>query len=181
VPAFIALVATGLRGLAVGACTLDIAVGQEAPAGRAICLRHGGLVDVSLLQQLKEDVMDHAGMILCACGGEQVPGDAKPFPAFQELLMVAGHDLLRAFSFLFSAQSDRCPVLVTAGDHEHHIALQTVIAGEDVCREIGAGDMSQMEWTVGIGPGNADKNMFRQLAPLEFKVHCCQIVSRSGW
>lgn len=68
--------------------------------------------------------------------------------------MVAGSDLSRRSALLLSAYRYRRAMLVRARDHEHIVALKPMIPGEDVRRQIGTSDMTQMKRAIGIGPGN---------------------------
>jgi hypothetical protein len=51
-------------------------------------------------------------------------------------------------------------VHIAAGDHQDMVPLQAVVASEDVSREISSGDVSQMQWPIGVWPGDGDENVF---------------------
>jgi hypothetical protein len=52
-------------------------------------------------------------------------------------------------------------MLIAARHHQHLIALETMIAGKDIAWQDGADDLADMGGTLGIGPGNADKDALR--------------------
>ncbi len=106
--------------------------------------------------------MNYSGMVCRACAGEQVEGNPKLMPAIEKLAMVCGRYLLRSFPFLFSAQGNGSSMLIASGDHQYVVALETMITGEDVCGQISASNMSQMERAIGIRPGGGNKNIFGQ-------------------
>ena len=67
-------------------------------------------------------------------------------------------DLLRRAALVVGAHGDRRAVLVAAGDHEHVVADHAVVAGEDVGRQIGAGDVAEVQRAVRVGPGDGDED-----------------------
>ena len=71
-------------------------------------------------------------MILGPGRGVQIEADTETAPTLHELLMEITRHLLRRAPFLLGAHRDRRAVLVGAGDHEHPVAGQPVITGEDI-------------------------------------------------
>src|SRR4030066_990145 len=61
-------------------------------------------------------------------------------------------------------------MLVAARNHQHLITLKTMIPGKDIRRQVCPSDMPQMKRTIGIRPGNPNKNSLSQFYPsrLEF-------------
>ena len=53
-------------------------------------------------------------------------------------------------------------VLVAAGDHQHLIAFGVVVAGKDVCRQVGTGYVPQVQGTISVRPGYTDKDSLHQ-------------------
>ena len=141
---------------------LQIAVRQETLAFGAISLQHFVFVDVALLEQSQEHIMSNLSMVGSVSSGEQIEGDAQFPPAIEELSVVFVRYLLWGGRFLFSTNGNWRSVLVTTRNHQHIIALKAMIAGKDIGRQIGTGDVSQMQGTVGIGPGNTYENAFAQ-------------------
>ena len=45
-------------------------------------------------------------------------------------------------------------------DHQDVVALEAVVPGEDIGRQVGTGDVSDMDFRTGIRPGDGDKNIF---------------------
>jgi len=74
--------------------------------------------------------------------------------------MEALEDLTWRLTFLLGTHSDRCAVRIGAGDHQHVIAGQAVVAGADVTREMGASDVAGVDFGAGVGPGDSDENVF---------------------
>ena len=48
-------------------------------------------------------------------------------------------------------------VLVAAGNHQHAIAGHAVVASEDVGRQVGAGDVAEVQRPVGVRPRHGDE------------------------
>ena len=145
--------------------TFQIAVGQESLTLGAISLNHLIFVDITLAEQIEEYVMSNLGVIRCTSGSEEIERDAQFLPAVNKLLVVFGHHLLRRSGFPLRPNRNRGPVLVAAGNHQHSIPLKTMIPRKNIRRQISASNMSQMQRTIGIRPGNTDKDMFAQIIP----------------
>ncbi len=75
----------------------------------------------------------------------------------QEVGVVAIHDLPRRDSFFLCPHGGGGAVGVGAGDHQHVVAHQAVIAGEDVGRQVSPRHVAQMTVARGVGPGDADE------------------------
>ena len=75
----------------------------------------------------------------------------------------------RGNSFLIGSDGNGGAVGIAAGDHQHFVAAHSVIAGEDVGGQIAAGDVSEMQGAVGVGPGNADEYTFRHREILKLR------------
>ena len=144
---------------AVGARAVDVAVGQE-PLGLGIVrLAHRLAVEVSVLAEGQEHVVGDGGMVVRSRGREQIEADAEVAPVAEELGVVAVDDLLRGHTLFVRPDRDRGAVHVGAGHHQHVVAGQAVIAGEDVRGEIGACDVPEMQGPLRIGPGNGDEDL----------------------
>ena len=102
-------------------------------------------------------------MVGCASGGEQVKGNAKVLPRLEKIAVVAGGYFRRILAFLFCLDGYGRAVLVRARNHQHFIAFEVVVAGKDVCGEIGAGNLPQMQGAIGIRPGYTNKNSFTHI------------------
>src|SRR3990172_8048510 len=85
--------------------------------------------------------------------------------------MKRGRHLLRRATLLLRPDRNWRAVLVGAGDHEDAVAGDAVVAGEDVGRQIGAGDLAQVQRSIGIRPGDADKYGFRHRITHPYKRH----------
>jgi len=70
--------------------------------------------------------------------------------------VIAVHDLAWGNAFLLSAYGNRGTMGIRAGNHQHVVATQTMIAGKDVGGEVCAGYVTNVHIAVAIRPGNAD-------------------------
>ncbi|MBT9149610.1 MAG: hypothetical protein DDT28_01045 [Dehalococcoidia bacterium] len=145
--------------MTIGAFALKVTVGKIAIALRAICRGHGVFEYAIVIPEGKKDIVNHLGVVRGVGSGEKIEGNAQLLPGFQESLVVPGCHLLRTDSLPFGADGYGCAVHIAAGDHQDVVALQAMVAGEDVGGEISPGDMPQMQWPIGIRPGNSNKNM----------------------
>ena len=155
----VALVSSGSGEATIGAFALDITIGKIAIALRAICRRHGVFEYVPLVPEGEKDIVNHLGVVRGVGGGEKIEGNTQLLPGFQESLVIPGGHLLRTDPLPFGADGYGGAVHIAAGDHQDMVPLQAMVAGEDVGGEISSGDMSQMQWPVGVRPGNSNENM----------------------
>ena len=79
----------------------------------------------------------------------------------QETLMIMLEDLCRRNPAFIRFQRDGRTVRIRAGDHQHMIAFEPVITGENIGGQIGSGQMPGVHVAIGIGPGNRYMNIFR--------------------
>jgi hypothetical protein len=84
-------------------------------------------------------------MVLGHRGGEQVEADRETLPVTHDLGVVGVYDLARRDPELLGLDRDRGAVGVGAGDHEHVVADETVIASEDIGRQVSATQMPQVQ------------------------------------
>ena len=154
----VALVAPGPGVGAVGADALHVAVRQEARALAAVGQELVVGVNVALIQHRLEDVVGHSFVIGGVGVSEQVEGYAQLFPRLQEQGVIAVDHLGGGNSFLVGAYGDGGAVGIAAGHHQHMIAPEAVVAGEDVGRQVTARHVAQVQGAIGIGPGYSDKN-----------------------
>jgi hypothetical protein len=146
--------------VAVWAGAFHIAVGKKTDAFGAKRQLHPVFVDITFFQQLEEKILCHVRMVLSTSCGKQVEGYPQFLPGIEETLMIASNYILRCFALRLSAESNRCAVLVRARDHQYLVTLETMITSKYIGRQICAGDVSQMQWPIGIGPGYPNKNTF---------------------
>ena len=130
----ITFIASRLVEATIGTDPLHIAVGQETLAFRAISLQHLILVDVPLIEQCQKHIVSSLSMIGSVGSGKKIEGDAQSPPAIHEVPVIFVCHLLRRSRFLFGTNRDRRPVLVATRNHQHIIAFQAMIAGEDIGR-----------------------------------------------
>ena len=159
-PAVVALVSSSPLVAAVRARSLHVSVRQKAVATRAVRQQHRVRVDVALFFQPQEKVLHHRLVVLGMRGGEQVKGDAQPFPRIKELCVVAFQHFLRFHTLLVGTDRYGRAVGVGAGYHKHVAALHAVIAGENIGGQIAAGNVSHVQRAVGIGPRDTYQDAF---------------------
>ncbi len=102
--------------------------------------------------------MNNLCMIGRASTGEEVKFDAQPVPGIEKSLVVLGRDFLGCLALVLSGDGYRGSVLVTPGDHEHFVPFGAMIAGKNICWQVGAGDVSEVQGAVGVGPRHTDEN-----------------------
>ena len=141
---------------AEGARALDVAVGQPAVVVHRVELLLHGAVDVAPLPVAQEQVVGHVPVVLRIGVGVQVEGQAEAQEALDEAAVVALDHLGRADALLVGAQGDGGAVGVRAGDHQHLVARQAMIAREDIGRQIRARQVADVAVAGRIGPGDAD-------------------------
>jgi len=76
--------------------------------------------------------------------------------------MVAVDHILGIDAFLLGTHRYGSAVAVAAGNHQNLIALQAVVTGKDISRQVASCHMAQVQRAVGIGPGHADEDTFSQ-------------------
>ena len=69
-------------------------------------------------------------------------------------------DFLHRLAFLVGADGDGCAVRVCPRDHQHFVPFKSVVARDDVPGQMRTGDISDMDFGVGVGPGNGDQDVF---------------------
>ena len=68
-------------------------------------------------------------------------------------------DLLGSLTLGVSLHRDRCAVRVGAGYHEHLVAAQALVAGEDIGGQVRAGKVTDVDIGIRVRPGNGDENV----------------------
>ena len=99
-------------------------------------------------------------MILGISMGEEVIADANLPLRLQEALMIMLEDLKRRQAAFVGFDRDRRAVAVGAADHQHMIAPQAMITGEDIGRQVSASQMPDMQIAIGVGPGHRYVDIF---------------------
>ncbi len=140
----------------MGALALYVPIGQKAPLLRAVELLLYLVVQVAVLQKPQEKVLRDPVMVLRIGVGEQVKGQAYLLIGVQKGLVVALKDLLGRDTLFVGAHGDGRAVGIGSRDHQDVVALQSLVAGKDIGRQIGAGQVPQVLDAVGVGPGHAE-------------------------
>jgi hypothetical protein len=99
-------------------------------------------------------------MILGICMRKQIIADADFLLRQQETLVILLKEFPRADAAFVGLNENRRAVTVRTGHHQHAIALETMVAGKNVRREIRSGQMPHVEIAIRIGPGHRDMDVF---------------------
>jgi hypothetical protein len=158
--AIVALVTARVGIPAIRAGTFHVPIGQEPSIVLTVELDLRLCEDVSLLVQGAENILCDTEMIHSMRVGEEIEGDPQLLIGLQKAPVVPPEDIFWCHAFALSGHRDRRPVRVASAHHENAVAAQTVIAGEGIGGNIDAGDMAEMEITVGVGPGDEDADRF---------------------
>ena len=174
VAAVVALVASRLAVAADRARPLDVAVG-ERPAGRRGDRPERRLLDEEpLLVQRAEHVLDDGVVVARRRPREAVIRHAETDVVVEDQRVVAVGELTRGHAFAVGGDHHRRAVLVRPADHEDVVALEPVIAREDVRRHAGAGDVAEMPRAARVGPRDRDEDLLRRFR------HRRQLLPRLG-
>ncbi len=154
----VTLVATCFFEATDRARSLNVTVGQEAIFGFRVELLLGLAVEVLVLIKVRKEILGDAMMIFSVRMGEKIVANPYSFLGIQKALMEMFKHLSRRTTLLVGFNRDRCAVRVRAGDHEHMVALQSMVARENISRQVGARQMTNVQVTIGVRPcnGNVD-------------------------
>ena len=158
-PAVVALVATRPVVAAVRAGALDVAVRKEALGDRVVELLGDLRADVASGVQLPEQLPGHLTVVVGHRGGEVVERDPVPVPLLADERVVAVHDVARRHPLLLGLDRDRRAVGVAARHHQHAVAGDAVVAGEDVGGQVGPGEVADVLHAVRVRPGDGDEDV----------------------
>ena len=136
----------------------NVAVGQRA-AGAGTEGTHGDFLnDVTLFVEGLEQILGDS-VVIPRCGAaKKIVAEPKIVQVVTDHGVVPVRQFLRRHSFLVRLHGDGGSMFVGAAHHQHIIAGQAVIAGEDIAGHAKSGDMSDMPGTVGIRPRNRNEN-----------------------
>jgi hypothetical protein len=102
------------------------------------------LFDESVVEELEEQSLNGRLVGLGVCLRIQVEGDSELTEGSSDLFMLLVREPSRRNSRRLRGDRDRRTVLIRPGDHQYVVARQTVVSGDDVCREIAPGEMSEV-------------------------------------
>ena len=144
---------------AVGApAVLELALGPEALAGRAVLALVGALVDVAVVVYLLEDLLDGGDVIAVGGADEAVIADVHQLPQIQHAARGGDdvvHELLGRDSGLPGLVLDLLAVLVRTGEEHDLAAGQTLVAGHGVGGH-GAVGLTDVEAAGGVVDGSGN-------------------------
>src|SRR3990170_1392749 len=165
IAAVIALVAARFLEATNRTSTLDVTVRQKAPFRLRVELRLGVTVEKLRLMKAKEEVLGDTMVVFGVRVGEEIVADANGLLGLQESVVVILENLARRLSTPVGLNRDRGAMGVGAGDHQNAVSPQAVVAREDVGRQVGAGQMADVQIAVGIRPGDGDMDGFGHRIP----------------
>jgi len=164
----VALIAPRAFIVAVRTDAFDVAVRQPLPAIDAVELGHDIAINDLMLQVLEKHLLGDGPVVFRVGFREQIEADPQLLHHLHVARVVAVHHLTRRDTLLLGAHRDRRAVGVGAGNHQHVVPAQPVIAREDVRRQIGASDVADVHVAVAIRPGDADEDLLRHVSWLHF-------------
>ncbi len=158
--ALLALVPIGIGIAALGAGAGDIAVCQEG-LGLGIVellalLGDELVVVIELAEELRGIPVVHRR----SGAGIDVEVDAQARESVFHHLVVLVHDLLRGNPGLAGLDGDGYPVFVAAADEQHVFPAHAQVSYIDVSGDIGAGQMADVDGTVGVGKRTGHEGSF---------------------
>ena len=166
--AFLALVAVRVGIAALGAGTGDVTVGQEG-AGLLVVILLGLLgnefiVVVELAEELGSILLVYLG----GGAGVDVKVDAEPGERILHDAVVFVHDVLRGDSLGARLDGNGHAVFIGSADEDDILAFQTEVADVNVARNVGAGEVADMDRTVRIGECAGHEGPFVVLAHMVY-------------
>src|SRR5262245_52805399 len=93
--------------------------------------------------------------------GKEIVADTTFLLGEHKAFVVMLEDFPRGDAALIGFDRNRRAVTIRAGNHQDMIALQTMIASEDVGGQIYPGEMSNMQVAIGIRPSDGYMNILR--------------------
>src|SRR5438874_9178407 len=124
-----------------------------------------------LVVERAEHVLDDGVVVVRRRPCEAVVRHAETDVVVEDQRVVAVGELTRGHAFAVGRHHYRRPVLVRPTDHEDVVALEPVIAREDVRRHTRSGDMAKMPRAARVWPRDRDEDLLgcfrhrRQLRP----------------
>ena len=164
VAAVLALVAAGVRVAADRARPLDVAVGQGAPGRGGERAERRALDEIALVVERPEDVLRDAVVVARRRAREGVEREAEAPVVLADERVVAVGELTRRDAFAIGGHHHRGAVLVRPAHHHHVVALQPVVASEDVGRDPGTRDVAEVPRPAGVRPRDRDQDLLRRCA-----------------
>ena len=161
VPAVVALVAARVRVLADRARALDVAVGQRSAGGGRERAQRRSLDEVPLVVERPEHVLGDLVVVRRRRARERVERETKTHVVVEDERVVAVGELTGRHAFAIGRHHHRRAVLVRPAHHEDVVALQPVVAREDVGGHARAGDMAQMPGAARVRPCHRDEDLLR--------------------
>jgi hypothetical protein len=70
--------------------------------------------------------------------------------------MITLVNFLGGHTLFIGAHGHRRAMRIGTGDHQHIPAAQAVIASEDIGGQVGPGDVSNVDFSAGVGPGDGN-------------------------
>ena len=99
-------------------------------------------------------------MILGVRGGEQVVGDTVALEDFQEAVVIFFVYFFDGHPGFIRGDGNGRAVRVRAADHQHLVSFQAVVARDDVTGQVRTGDVADVDFSIGIWPGDGDQDVF---------------------
>jgi hypothetical protein len=140
---------------------LDIAIGEKSAASDTVILLHLLLPDVPLVVEFQEKILRDFMVQQKRSAGVIVKKNTETPKAFLYCRMVSVHDLLRRNTLAIGANRNRDTVLVGAADENDIAPPEPLVPDVNIRRNVGPGQMAQVQGPVGVWKGGGYKHFFR--------------------
>src|SRR5688572_13430341 len=111
-------------------------------------------------------------MILGMGRREQVVRDPNALEQLKKAVVILLIHFLDGFALSIRRQRDGRPVRISPTDHQDLVALESMVACDNITRQMGAGNVSYMYFCIGVRPGNCNQDIFGH--------SCLHILCRGG-
>ena len=153
--AVFARVAVLVLGAALGALSLDVAVGEKHVLHRIVELLDRLVVSEARGSELAVDVLRQFGVLGRIGRMPVVEADVKSVQILLALGADAPDQLLRRDAFGFRLEHDGCAVCVVGADEVHFMALHALESHPDIGLDV-LHDMADVKRAIGIRQGGGD-------------------------
>ena len=138
----------------------DVAVGQELARLRVKILLRFLRFKRTFLVEVHEELLGILVVLLARSAAVMVKANPKLFEGTSHHCVITIHHLLRSDAFVFRLYCNRHTVLVRATNELHIPTPHSHVAHVDVRRQIAAGQVTNVDGTVGIRQSSRDHDFF---------------------
>ena len=158
-----ALVTIGIFVAAMRTGAGNVAVCQKLAGFQVVVLFTGFFDEFTLAVELVEKSRSCFVMYGRSGARINIEGNTKIFEGFLDNVMVTIYNILRTEPFFFCFESNGNTVFVGTSDKQYFLSFESEVANINVCRNVNAGQMSDVNRPVGIGQSCSDGGPFELL------------------